>query len=106
MQQGSGQTVNLSNCGILFACEEELPVGSEVEIAVAWPALLNHAVALNLWVSGEVARSSGRLHAVRIMNYEFCVRGQFGLPGRRFAPRLPMLRPAAGVSPRQLAIPR
>ncbi|PWU07883.1 MAG: hypothetical protein C5B51_08865 [Terriglobia bacterium] len=83
LQTGSGRTLDVSRGGILFKSQEILPVGTLLELAVAWPARLDNSVALNLCVSGEIARASGDHNAVRILKHEFCVRGRYGLANRR-----------------------
>ena len=88
VRTGSGRTVDLSNGGILFESDEGLPVGSDIEAAIAWPVLLENEVALNLCVSGRVSRSSDGKSAIKITNHEFCLRGRYRLSGPRFPRRV------------------
>jgi hypothetical protein len=83
IQTGIGRTVNLSKSGILFESEEILPVGTEMEVSIAWPVRLRDTVALNFCVSGRISWSRGKLHALTILRHEFCVRGRYGLSSRR-----------------------
>jgi len=85
MQTGIGRTVNLSKSGILFESEIMLPAGTEMEVSIAWPARLRDTVALNLCVSGQVAWSQDKRHALTILRHEFCVRGRYGLSSRRLS---------------------
>jgi hypothetical protein len=81
---GTGRCLNLSARGILFQCPAVLPVGTDVEIDVAWPARLNHKLNLNLSLSGTVSRTDGALHAVFFLQYEFRIRGRYRASGPRF----------------------
>ncbi len=106
--QGFGRTVNLSTGGVLFESDEVLQAGMRIELVIAWPARLNNAVALNLCVSGRVARSTANSHAIRIREHEFCLRGRYRPAGLRFrAPAVPRVAAAVrfGVEarPRTLA---
>lgn len=76
VQTGNGRTVNFSRTGILFEAEQPLPVGTEVEVSVAWPVRLDNAVAINLYISGQVARSISGHNAIRILDHEFRIRGR------------------------------
>jgi hypothetical protein len=71
--------VNMSSCGILIATETSLPVGLAIILQIAWPAMLDHFVALNLHVRGCTVRSSGKHTALIIGHYEFHTRGQVQL---------------------------
>jgi hypothetical protein len=70
-QSGEGKTVNLSGGGIAVAINEVLSRGSIIEMAIAWPVLLNERCALNLVITGKVVRSSAAVTAVRVQRYEF-----------------------------------
>lgn len=84
---GNGRTINLSTGGVLFEAAQALPEGCDIEVLVAWPALLDNEIALNLCIAGRVAWSSGFRSAVRVVNHEFCLRGRYRLSGRRFSER-------------------
>jgi hypothetical protein len=72
--EGVGRSVNISTGGVLFDSAAELPVGSTVEVSIAWPARLNDTVSLKLWLAGQIVRSQGTRTAVRITRHEFRTR--------------------------------
>jgi hypothetical protein len=74
-QTGSGKTVNLSGAGIACEFDQALKPGSAVELAIAWPVLLNSNCPLKLVVTGRVIRSEDGLTAVRMDKYEFRTQG-------------------------------
>jgi PilZ domain len=92
--RGAGQTINLSTGGILFQSEQTLAPGTRIELTIAWPARLNDSVDLNLCVSGRIARTDGKSHAVRIREHEFCLRGRY----RRAGPRFRIAEPATSAA--------
>jgi c-di-GMP-binding flagellar brake protein YcgR len=70
-QTGTGKTINLSGGGIAFEIDEVLTPGASIELAIAWPVLLNKNCPLKLVVKGRVVRSDAALTAVRMERYEF-----------------------------------
>ena len=70
-ESGRGRTANMSAGGILFESAQPLPVGSDIELDIAWPARLDATVPLKLCVFGCVVRCTGSLTAVRILRYGF-----------------------------------
>lgn len=72
---GVGKTLNFGSGGILFTTDEKLPIGSSVDLSVAWPALLGGKCALQFVATGRVVRSDASSAAVRIVRYEFRTRG-------------------------------
>jgi hypothetical protein len=74
VQSGPGHTVEMSSSGILINTETALPAGAQIELFVAWPAKLNHQIALNLYVRGRTLRSDGQRTAVAIRRHEFRTR--------------------------------
>jgi len=68
---GSGKTINLSSAGVAFVTENELPTGAYIEVSIAWPALLENRCPLQLVGFGRVLRSSGRIAAATLEQYEF-----------------------------------
>ena len=68
---GSGKTLNLSSAGVAFVTENELPEGAYIEVSIAWPALLENRCPLQLVGFGRVLRSSGRIAAATLEQYEF-----------------------------------
>jgi PilZ domain len=75
IQTGKGKTINLSAAGIACQLDEILKPGSAIELAIAWPVLLNKTCPLKLVVSGKVVRSDAALTAVRMDRYEFRTQG-------------------------------
>ncbi|MDX2152693.1 MAG: PilZ domain-containing protein [Bryobacteraceae bacterium] len=76
LRSGTGRTVNISSKGLLLQAENPLPKGTDVELALEWPAMLNNECGLNLIVSGKVVRSEADISAVRILRYQFKTRGR------------------------------
>ena len=71
LYSGTGLTVNFSSGGIQFETSEPPSVGRTVEMAIAWPALLDDSLSLRLFVQGRVVRTTGQRVAVDIDRYEF-----------------------------------
>jgi len=78
IRTGSGRTVDLSSRGVRILADINLPAGSKIELCIAWPALLEDGVALNLFVSGQVVRSGGsrseNYAAIAFQRYLFRIR--------------------------------
>src|SRR5579871_3668862 len=68
---GTGKTFNLSSNGVAFASEGDVPVGSFIELSIAWPALLENRCPLQLIGFGRVLRSADGRVAATIEQYEF-----------------------------------
>ena len=79
IEVGSGRTVNMSSNGVLFTTERALSLGERLEVAVNWPAQLDHKCALKLVTTGRVVRSESGLAAIAIERYEFRTQGIHGL---------------------------
>lgn len=73
---GMGQTSQMSTSEVVFTADQALDPGTKLEISIAWPALLNGRVALQLVVVGDVVGSRGSLTTVRIRKYHFRTRGR------------------------------
>ncbi len=73
---GMGQTSRMSTSEVVFTADQPLDPGAKIEISIAWPALLNGRVALQLVVAGDVVGSRGSLTTVRIRKYHFRTRGR------------------------------
>lgn len=71
---GAGRTLNLSSHGVLFECEEILPLGTRIRLLLTWPARLDGTVGLTLCVNGLTVRSDGTCTAVEIVTHEFRTR--------------------------------
>jgi PilZ domain len=68
---GDGEISNISSAGLLFKAAEQFDVKSKVEVAIAWPYLLNGYCSLRLWVRGHVVRSNKCGTALALDKYEF-----------------------------------
>jgi hypothetical protein len=68
---GSGQTLDLSRKGIRFVSDDPPPSGTEIELRIEWPFLLQHVCPLELLVWGRVLRSGDQGTVVRMNKYEF-----------------------------------
>jgi len=79
IEVGLGKTVNMSSNGVLFTTERPLTLGERLEVAVAWPAQLDHKCALKLVTTGRVVRSENGAAAIAIERYEFRTQGIRGL---------------------------
>ena len=66
LSAGKGKTIDLSSSGILFETQQVLPLGGEVELSIAWPALRDGNVALEFLVSGRVVRSNDHQAGIRL----------------------------------------
>lgn len=96
---GFGRTLNLSTSGVLFESDQPLQHGMRIELAIAWPALLNGSLALNLRLCGRVARSERNTCAIRIREHEFCLRGRYRLAPRFLTSVSAVAAPAAAAGP-------
>jgi hypothetical protein len=68
---GSGRTKDLCRKGILFVSDSPPTAGTELELRIEWPFLLQNVCPLELWVGGRVLRSDRRGTVVRMNSYEF-----------------------------------
>jgi hypothetical protein len=75
LDSGVGHTVDLSSGGILFDPGRQLPVGLNVELAIAWPVLLHNVAPLQLIVSGRIVRGAANRTAVAMVQHEFRTSG-------------------------------
>ena len=93
LDSGVGQTVDLSSGGILFDPGRQLPVGLNVELAIAWPVLLRNVAPMQLIVSGRIVRCLGNRTAVAMVQHEFRTSGV--LADQRSATGTPVRTPSA-----------
>jgi hypothetical protein len=70
-EPGSGNTVNMSSSGVLFAVDGIMMPGSRVELSINWPVKLNDKCALRLVARGRVVRSERGIAAMEILEHEF-----------------------------------
>src|SRR5580698_5197349 len=71
LDTGVGQTVDLSSGGVLFDPGRHLPVGLNVELAIAWPVLLRNEAPMQLVVAGRIVRTAEGQTAVAMSQHEF-----------------------------------
>jgi len=72
---GSGTTLNISSRSVLFAAQDELPGGSEIELSVYWPVRLQDSCALQLVMRGPVVRTCDNAIAIIANFREFRTAG-------------------------------
>jgi PilZ domain len=72
--EADGKTLNMSSSGVLFTTEHILLPGRRVELAINWPAQLDHKCALKLVARGRVVRFEKGTAAIEIMQHEFRTR--------------------------------
>jgi hypothetical protein len=75
LDSGNGRTLDLSSRGVLFDAGRVLPVGLNIELSIAWPALLHNIAPMQLAVSGRIIRAEGGKAAVRMIQHEFRTAG-------------------------------
>lgn len=73
---GSGYTLDLSRGAVRFATENPPPDGSEVELRIAWPYLLQNVCPLELVVHGATTTTTERGTILAMTDYEFRTCGQ------------------------------
>ena len=71
---GSGHTSSIGSHHIIFTGDQPIPKGARVEVSVAWPALLENRVKLQLILQGRTAAADGARTTVAISHYEFRTR--------------------------------
>lgn len=81
-QISSGECLNISSSGLLFATTEPLFQGQSVEASLDWPMLLDHRIRLILVVKGQIVRVGNGRAAMRIERYEFKTAGVEGWRSR------------------------
>lgn len=59
-------TINISSSGVLIDAPALSPLGSGIELAVDWPALMGGRFRMVLLLSGRIARSDAHGTAIRI----------------------------------------
>src|ERR1051325_8248783 len=100
LEFGTGKTVDLSSSGIRFDAGRQLPLGLNVELSIAWPALLHNVAPMQLFATGRIVRVDGAQAAIHIVQHEFRTAGRAGAhrtvapPG---APRALTFRPSSGL---------
>jgi hypothetical protein len=89
VQAGTGRTARLSCSSVAFDTQDRLQPGGTVELFIAWPARLNNAVGLQLWIRGRTMHSADSHTVVEILRYNFRTRraGSFGARDDRASSR-------------------
>jgi hypothetical protein len=103
IDSGMGQTIDMSSGGILFDAGSDLPVGLNVELAIAWPMLLREVTPMQLIVTGRILRSGDGRTAIRTVTHEFRTLGvpldQRGAPTNSGKPPGTLLHMANVLAP-------
>jgi len=72
--RGAGRTLWMSSREVIFESERTLPAGTELEILVSWPALLEDRIGLQLWIRGCVLHTLSHGMTAGIRKYQFRTR--------------------------------
>jgi hypothetical protein len=72
---GTGRTVDVSSAGILFETGSDLGIGLNVEMSIAWPALLHNVKPMQLFITGRIVRAGHGWAALRTVTHEFRTAG-------------------------------
>jgi hypothetical protein len=103
LDAGVGQTLDLSSGGIRFDAGRQLPVGLNVELAIAWPVLLRNETSMQLIVSGRIVRVGQNGTAVAMVQHEFRTTGTIANPKHKKGPSSPapsiLLPGGSGATP-------
>ena len=70
---GSGTTCEMSTTGLSFRCRRLLPVGSHVELLVAWPSRHQDIDPIELQITGFIVRAEGGKTGIRMTSHKFRV---------------------------------
>ena len=101
LETGTGHTIDISSGGIHFETDRTLPVGLNVELSIAWPALLHNVAPLQLVAFGKIVRASGHKTAMLMLQHEFRTVGisssQQPAQGTPSRPPSPMLAYNSGL---------
>jgi hypothetical protein len=71
LEQGSGQTVDISTSGICFECGQVLPLGRKVEVSILWPSGPMPLRRMELVAEGRVIRAHRNLVVMMFKRYAF-----------------------------------
>jgi hypothetical protein len=74
IKTGRGRTLRISTTHVLFESQDRLPAGVPIELSIAWPALLNNEVGLQLCVMGRTAPTRENCTAVIVERHAFRTR--------------------------------
>ena len=84
---GAGVTIDLSGGGVRFQTDTPPPAGTEAELRIAWPFLLQGSCALELVVWGSILGAREGCTVLRMSGYEFRTRGERSFSGSRECPK-------------------
>jgi hypothetical protein len=68
---GVGITVNMSSSSLLVACHHDIPLGTQMEVLMNWPSLLESTIPLQLVTSGRVVRTEPSRFVIEFARYQF-----------------------------------
>jgi hypothetical protein len=88
---GVGLTSDIASGGVAFSTDTQLPIGTNLQLAISWPALLHGVCPMKLVASGRVIRSNGREAVCELGRYEFRTKGSGASPllsGQNYRPGL------------------
>jgi hypothetical protein len=74
---GMGETRWISSREVTFTTDHHMEPGTRLEICIAWPALLNDRVALQLVVEAEIVRGEETEMTAHILKHHFRTRGSW-----------------------------
>jgi hypothetical protein len=79
---GSGRTQDLSEDGVRFENDQQVPANSEIELRISWPILLQDVCPLELVVRGRLIRSDreGSVLHVSCREFQTCGARSFEQP--------------------------
>jgi c-di-GMP-binding flagellar brake protein YcgR len=72
----SAETLDISSGGMCLRCTEALALGSRVDVAVSWPAVLENGCRLKLVARARVMWRSHDLVGLMIERHEFRTQGK------------------------------
>ena len=73
----------MSSSGIAFKSDESLSVGTNIELSISWPVLLDDTCPLKLFVKGRLVRKADDLMAIMIERVEFRTQRRLSDPGSK-----------------------
>ena len=71
---GIGKTLEISSTKIVFTADAPIEMGAKVVLSIAWPALLNNRVALQLVIEGQLTGGDGPTLTATITKHHFRTR--------------------------------
>jgi hypothetical protein len=71
LETGTGRTIDLSNGGVHYETGRRFPAGLDMELSIAWPAIVDEMAPRQLVVCGKIVRSDGGRTVIRKHQHEF-----------------------------------